>query len=424
MVEFLASDRIQIAIIFSLGFLVSRLFVVTGLAERLVIGWIRRVQDHPARIFLFLLLSASLLSSFIPNMISVLTLLPSLKMLIERLTPQDATRSERRKIATALTCSLIWGANIGGNASLIGSPSNLLLLLFLELLQVPGGEKIGFLNWFGWGIPLVLVFDLLGWLLIVALFRGLRTRTGQPPPRLPPAGGRTRAAVEFSAAICLFSGLVSAISFAFKSVLWVQGLLNGAALMTALAFVWLLFLRPLRSSRNGKRNPLMSPSDLWSKLPLRGLSFAGGVVVIFALLARWSHSSGFDDRLGEWVSGLLPAGASPLPVLLLLSWSTIYLTEFLSNSLVATALFYTASGLAEALAIHPLPLFVAISMASTCAFMTPVATPVNSLAYGEIRHLSIPRMMLAGFVLNLVGGGLIALVCRYLFPAVIGIGLG
>lgn len=419
--EFLTSDRIQIAVIFLLGFLVSRLFLVTGLAERMVIGWIRRVQDHPARIFLFLLLSASLLSSFIPNVISMLTLLPALKMLIERLTPQDATRSERRKVATALTCSLIWGANMGGNASLIGSPSNLLLLLFLELLQVPEGGKIGFLNWFAWGIPLVLVFDLLGWLLIVAVFRGLRTRTGQPPPRLPQAGHRTRAAIEFSAAICLSSALVSALSYAFKSVLWIQGLLNAAALLTALAFVWLLFFRPVRKS--GKPKPLMRVSDLWSKLPLRGLSFAGGLVVIFALLARWSQSSGFDDRLGEWVSGLLPDGASPLPVLLLLSWITIYLTEFLSNSLVASALFYTASGLAEGLAIQPLPLFVAISMASTCAFMTPVATPVNSLAFGEIRDLSIPRMMLAGFVLNLAGGGLIALVCRYLFPAVVGIGL-
>lgn len=423
MVEIITSDRIQIVVIFGLGFLVSRLFVATGLAERLVMGWIRRVHRHPARIFLLLLLSASLLSSFIPNMISVLTLLPALKLLIQRLTPDDATRSERRKIATALSCSLIWGANIGGNSSLIGSPSNLLLLFFLEILNVPGGEKIGFLNWFGWGIPLVVVLDLLGWLLIVAIFRGLRTRTGQLPPRPPRAGRRTRRAMEVSGAVFLFSGLISTVSFVFKSVSQVQTFLNASALLAALIFVWMLFVHPVRSSRSGVRSPLMNVSDLWSKLPWRGLSFAGGLVVIFAVLARWSHSSGFEERLGEWVSGLLPSGASPLAVLLVLSWSTIYLTEFLSNSLVATALFYTAPGLASGLAIHPLPLFAAISMASTCAFMTPVATPVNSLAYGEIRDLSIPRMMMAGFALNLAGGALIALVCRYLFPAVLGIGL-
>lgn len=421
--DLLSSDRLQIAIIFGLGFIVSRLFVTTGLAERLVLGLIRRVHRSLSSVSLFLIFSAALLSSFIPNLISVLTLLPALKMLIERLAPPPELKAERRRTVTYLTCSLIWGANIGGNSSLTGSPANLLLLLFLEIFQVPGREKVGFLVWYLWGIPLVAAFGFLAWLTGRFAFRGALAVENSEPPPIAPGGSRIRAAAWLSIGIFLFSGGASAAGFILKPAgEAVLASVNLFTLLVAVAVLMVVFSK--RSGRVlGLKASLLKPSDCWSRLPLRGLALAGAVVLVLAALAHWAQSIGFNQRLAPWIRSQLPEDASPLLVLFILAVATIYLTEFLSNSLVATALFYSADSLATALGLHPLPLFIGISMASTCAFMTPLATPVNSLAFGEIRSLSFARMAAAGFLLNLVGAVLVTLVAGLLVPAVLGIEL-
>lgn len=418
--DFLASDRIQIVLIYCLGFLVSRLFVRTGLADRVVMGLMRKVHGSPAHVSLFLLLSASLLSSFISNLITVLTLLPALKMLIERLTPQDATPSERRRTATYLACSLMWGANIGGNSSLIGSSSNLLLLGALEFFKVPGREDIGFLSWLLWGIPLTLTFDLLGWLLGLVIFG--RLRTAQAPLPVPSQWShRVRSAAWVSVAVVLFALTISTAGVLAKPSQAAGIAVNAIALLVSLGFVAVLFLKGPWTARMRLRTPLMRISDCWSQLPIRGLAFAGLVVLVLFGLAQWAESAGFNDWLQSWIRDQIPQGAPPMAALLTLATATIYLTEFLSNTLVATAFFYSADSLSSALGIAPLPLFVGIGMASTCAFMTPVATPVNSLAFGEIREISLWRMFLAGFFLNLLGAILVTLVAGMLMPAIVGL---
>ena len=418
--EFLASDRVQLAVIFGLGFLVSRLFVVTGLAERSVLLLVRKVHGSPALVSLSLILSATILSSFIPNMISVLTLLPALKLLIERLTPLDAPRSQRRKVATYLTCSLIWGANIGGSSSLTGSPANLLLIFFLELQEMPGRSGIGFLTWLFWGVPLVLVFNILAWAVGRIFFRGIEKGKRPDPPPLQPASPRIRETIGVSLAILLFSTGVSVLGFlTTSSSLQLRLGLNGLTVATALLFIWILFFPNPLARRLGVHRPLLLPRDCWSGLPVRGLVFAGAVVVVLAGFARWAQGAGLDTVLAEWLRTITPEGTALGTVLLTLSTATIFLTEFMSNTLVATALFYSAIPLADALGISALPLFVAISMASTCAFMTPVATPVNSLAFGEIRGISVGRMMAAGAILIILGAVLITIVCSTLVPAIL-----
>lgn len=416
--DWLASDRIQIVIIFGLGFLASRVVVTTGAAEHLVLLLVRRVHRHPSLVSLHLILAASALSSFIPNMIAVLTLLPALKLLIGQLTPPDASRRQRRKIATFLACSVIWGANIGGNLSLTGSPANLLLLGFLALFRVPHRESINFLSWFGWGIPMVIVFDLAAWLLAIGIFR----KSGFHVPeavQLEPARSRIRVAIVLCASIFAFAGLVSAASYGMP-LHSSRLLLNAFTLIGAGSFVYLLFWRNPLTRGFRRHRPLLLPSDCWSHLPLKGLSFALILVAFFGLIAHWARSAGLVEYMVPRIRALTPDGLSAVGILFVLVVAAIYMTEFMSNSLVATLFFYAATSLAEALHLNALPLFVGIGMASTCAFMSPVATPVNSLAFGEIRDLSLWRMMLAGCALNLVGAVIVTAAAAWLVTWVTG----
>ncbi|HSR51867.1 MAG TPA: SLC13 family permease [Acidobacteriota bacterium] len=420
---FLAGDRIQIIVIFVLGFLVSRLFVRSGLAEWIVLGLIRRVHRSLPLISLCLLLGASLLSSFIPNVITTLTLLPAVLLLIERLMPQDAGPRERRQLTTYLACSLIWGSNIGGNASVIGSPANLLLLFFLEVFQVPAGDQVGFLTWMAWGLPLVLALDLAGWLLGMAAFRRARLRLDAPPPEVPVLDQNMRAAAWAAGSILLFSAFLAVAGFALRDRTAWMVFLNLSALAGGSLFMLLLFWPAAGRRLLSLPGSLLDVRDLWARLPWKGLALVAAVGVFFALTARWAEASGFDQQMTDWLSGNIPQDAPALATLFLLIAATIFLTEVLSNTLVATVFMTSAAALAPAFGLHPLPLFVGVGMASTCAFMSPIATPVNSLAFGEIRHLSIWRFAAAGLVLNLLGALLLTLVCGLLLPWILGISL-
>lgn len=165
----------------------------------------------------------------------------------------------------------------------------------------------------------------------------------------------------------------------------------------------------------------MRISDCWSRLPVRGLTFAAALAALLFAVGYGLERIGFEEVVEARLRQELPPGVSPFSALLVLSLATIYLTEFMSNTVVATALFTASETLASALQFHSLPFFITIGMASTCAFMTPVATPVNSLAFGELPQISLWRMGVAGFFLNLFGALLVALTTAYWLPFVIGI---
>jgi sodium-dependent dicarboxylate transporter 2/3/5 len=99
---------------------------------------------------------------FFPNVIVMLSLIPIVKFILERIDDEEV----RKKISTPLALALIYGANIGGMASLIGSPLNLVYVSYLEICRVPGREHITFFSWLLFGVPATLVLIFISrWLL-------------------------------------------------------------------------------------------------------------------------------------------------------------------------------------------------------------------------------------------------------------------
>ena len=143
------------------------------------------------------------------------------------------------------------------------------------------------------------------------------------------------------------------------------------------------------------------------------LLFGGGL----ALSSQFS-GSGLTDWIGEQAGAL---GA--LPVILLVVVATtgiIFLTELTSNTATAATFLPVAGGVALGLGLDPMLLAVPVALAATCAFMLPVATPPNAIAYGS-GYVTIGQMIRGGLWLNLIGILLITLVTMTLLVWVFGL---
>lgn len=144
--------------LFLSGYIASRLLVEVGGHRRVVSKLLKGSQGHPERLLLALMVGCATLSLLIPNALTVLAVIPIVELLTHR-RPSPQSSEPQRPLSpgavTALGLAVIYGANIGGTGSLVGSPANLYLLFSLEVLAIPGRSSIHFLSWLIFGIPLV-----------------------------------------------------------------------------------------------------------------------------------------------------------------------------------------------------------------------------------------------------------------------------
>lgn len=402
--------RLPLLLLFCNAYLVYRLLDVTGLTGVFVRRTLRRVAGAGGgglpRLLWAVMSAAALLSLVIPNAVTMLTMLPALVGLEQELRQRSGV-----SLTTPLALAAIYGANIGGMGSLIGSPANLMLIGTMDYLDVPGRELIGFANWFVWSLPLVLLFLFLGWALLTlfALPRGVSVRNADPvqPRPLTPWQRSGGALFVLFLVFWIFSSVAAEVWPWWSR--WEPAL--GAGF-----FCWFVFLTFFRASTpcQGTSAPLLRLRDVFQGVPKRGLAFLG----VLLALAVTVKLTGLDEH----AAGLLPSlgrfSVSQFFLIFCTILLVILLTEVFSNTVVSAAFFPLAYLLAQEHAVEPLLLMLAVSLASTCAFMTPVATPCNALAFGEMRGVRLRIMLALGLALNIAGAVLMAVWIRWIIPLV------
>jgi len=395
----------QTVCLFATGYLVSRLVLRAG-AHAVFVDWLlRRSRGRVSRIVLGVMLAAFLLSTIVPNALTVLALIP----VITRLRSWAGDAGEGAGFATLLAMGLIYGANLGGVGSLLGSPANLYLLVNLNLFAVPGRESLHFVSWLVFGMPMALLLLLLCWGLLqlterTAMATTLPPREQEPAPRGPLFRGAVRWAwlwaLGWTVFLAVSLGLGGGVARGTVVVKlfgrwpltgWDLGALGLALLYSAALFLW-----PVQTPSGRQR--LLRSRDLWREVPMKGIALGVGVLILLVVIAK----SGAVGALKHWLPQLLPTGSSAFVVALVLILLTIFATEVLSNTTVSTVLFPLVAGLAVGLGADPLLLMLGVSLASTCAFMTPVATPVNALAFGGIGGVNLRTFLKNGVLVNLL----------------------
>jgi sodium-dependent dicarboxylate transporter 2/3/5 len=395
-------DKIQLIFFFISGFLVSRLMIKVRLPQRLVYWFIGKKNLSLAKILFYLIAISAFLSFFIPNAITVLTLLPLLELLRQS---YEEANGPSRSVATMLALAAIYGANIGGMGSITGTPANGILVTYAVLNNVPGIQQLTFASWLIWGIPLVIVF--VG---VAALILFMVMRPGQYQKnhiQLPFNADQIyhpfqKITVWITAFYFLTSFILSVLLMQFPDgILWIL-IITGAL---TLAFIFFLFFVPLKKiDKNNSRAALLKIPDCYNELPTKGFVFVGIAVVLAAVL----YAFNIHEYFSSWSARMIPTGLPTFALLFLVALATSFSTEVLSNTAVQLSFFVMALPLSKSLGFSALEALIIITLSCTCAFMSPIATGVNGLAFGGVKGVSFTRMLWVGFLMNIAGALLIS----------------
>ena len=305
---------------------------------------------------------------------------------------KDKTSAYTSNFGISLMLGIAYAASLGSLSTLIGTPPNTILLGNMKEM----GIEINFGEWMMMGVPLSIVLLAACWaLLVYALF---------PPEIDEIPGGREVIKQElFKLGAFSTPEKLVAIIFALAAFSWVfLGLIletygiKIASLdsIIAMSVAVILFIIPANKSGERLIDWASAKHLPWDIL----LLFGGGL----ALSAQFGKT-GLSLWIGEQVSSL---SAMPMVVIILIvTGLVIFLTEITSNTATAAAFIPVIIGVATGLGYteHNVLLFaIPVALAATCAFMLPVATPPNAIAYGS-GYVKISHMIKAGFWLNIIG---------------------
>jgi sodium-dependent dicarboxylate transporter 2/3/5 len=394
-------DKIQLAFIFLGSFFISRLLITTKIPERFVFYLIGKKHLSIVYIVFYIIFASAFLSFFIPNVITVLTLLPVIKILCKIF--EDALPHKYRAIETVFPLAIIYGANIGGMGSITGTPANGILVLYATLYAVPGREWLSFEFWLLWGVPLVIMFILAAWAVLSVSFRlwnynndlvqiTFRKEEAFHPLRRP--------AITLT---IVYFGLFILLSILMKTSSQKEIILAVTAISIGV-LIMLLFFIPIRFSHNKPAQRFLTLQDCYSNLPWRGLFVVGIIIVLMVIGALLNLQDTIVGMLGRFVDENISLSFF-YPIIAAL---TSFSTELLSNTVVQVAMFAVINPLFDATTFITLQAFLIITLSCTNAFMSPIATGVNGLAFGEMQGISFTKMLGAGLIMKLAGIAIIS----------------
>lgn len=366
------------------GFMIAKALEKSNLHARLALGILKRVNGRSGFSMIFsFMLAGALLSMWISNTAACLVLMPIALAVVSRL--------NEPKLATPVVLAIAFSCNLGGVATLVGTPPN---LIFAGIYEQTSGAEFSFLRWMTIGLPIVA----LG-LPIMALWLSRNTSAignMQLPASGPWTSAERRVLAVFSLVVMLwvfrlepFGGWSSAIGFA-----------KAGDSTVAILGVILMFIVPSGGDKEDRLLDWNTALDIpWGML----LLFAGGLTI-----AKAFQVSGTAELFGNSLTGVMTLP----PYLLILSVCLVvsFLTEITSNTATTTLLMPILAAAAAASDIPIEVLMVPAAISASCAFMLPVATAPNAIAFGT-GQAAIRTMAKEGFILNIFMAFVTSLVC-------------
>ena len=396
----------EIIFLFLGGFLLALGIERSGLHRRIALWTVLKLGGSPARLVLGIMVASALLSMWINSTATVLVMLPIALSLVDGLDEHHG----RERLAVPLLLGVSYGASIGGMATPVGTPPNLVLLQLWEEL-FPGRPRIGFGQWMSFGVPFAIVFLGLSWWLLVRWLepvKGIQLEGRDAVrERLRELGRPTRDE--------RWSGIV----FAITALLWVTGdglSFGGLDLpgwrdvpmlapvgdpAVAVAGAVLLFILP-QAHGNGR---LLEWDWAEKRLPWGVLLLIGAGMALAMGIAR----SGLDQVIGGAMQGF---GSWSVPLMLLALVGVVcLLSELGSNTATASLVLPILARTAESWGSDPVLLLVPATLAASLGFMLPVASPMQTIVFATGR-IPVRRMVRAGLWIDAAGA--VVLVALYL----------
>ena len=370
------------------AFMLSKALEKANLHKRFAIYMLRVTgSGSPLKVILGFMMTTAVLSMWISNTATILMMLPMAIAIINAL--------DNPRFGVSLILGIAYAASLGGVGTPIGTPPN---IIFMSVYEETQGVEYSFIEWMKTGIPIVIVA-----IPVMALWlaRGIKT-VGNID--LPEPGRWTKAEKRV---LAIFGTVALAWIFRPFWTAWL-GITTISDSTIAVAGVVAMFLvnsgndngEVDAKGNNEKLLDWKTANDIpWGML----LLFAGGICIAKAFMA-----SGLSVVMGTWLTGL-----STLPVLLLMLCICLFvtfLTEITSNTATSTLLMPILAAAGLAVGVDPKLLMIPAAISASCAFMLPVATAPNAIAYST-EKFDIKTMAREGIVLNVLVAVVVTIVC-------------
>ncbi|MCW5906981.1 MAG: SLC13/DASS family transporter [Chitinophagales bacterium] len=409
----------QIIFLFIGGFFIAYAMEKWGLHQRVAYRIILLMGNKPSKVLLGIMLTAYFISMWVSNTATVMMLLASVLAITRQ---KEIYHEEARKgSATALLLGLSFSATIGGLASPVGTPPNMIFLGFLSR-ELPHLPPIDFLQWMSFGVPfsfslLVVCFFILRFIFIPRKvdfeFDMSFIKTKQQQLGKMNMEEKTVLAVFLSTVfLWLFR---DNLNFGFVQLKGWNNLFGsyGKFIKDSTVVVFTsFFLFVIPSSKNNAER-ILEWKDV-KKLPFNIILLFGGG---FAL-ANGFETSGLSNVLAMQLNAL--NGLPVFVILLGLAVLVTTLSEFASNTASIQLMLPVIMPLATGLSIHPMLLMLTATFAASLGYMLPVATAANTIVYGS-NEVNVKDMMRAGLLLDIAGIVLLLLFMNTLGIAVFGV---
>lgn len=384
----------QAIFLFLGGFMLALALQKWNLHLRIALHIVKLTGTNADAIIAGFMIATALLSMWISNTATTVMMLPIGLSVINFLMDENesaiqGTEKQKRFFSLCLMLSIAYAANIGGTATIIGTPPNTILVGFMKEQY---GIDITFSSWLLVGLPFMLTLLLICWAVLTKLV--YPSKLGHLPNsqrlienefiRIGPISRAEKKVGIIFAFIALFWIFRSPLqSFAPNIELTDYGI--------AVVAIFLLFLTPIDFK---KGEFLLSWKDT-EKLPWGILLLFGGGIA----LAKTLSQTGVVDWFAAIISDL--GFVSHVYLTLTAIVVVLLLTELMSNMALIAIFLPVVAALAIAYNQDPLLMAIPATLAASCAFTMPISTPPNAIVFAS-GHLRVHHMIRAGFILNIV----------------------
>ncbi|TCB52695.1 DASS family sodium-coupled anion symporter [Acinetobacter sp. ANC 4779] len=394
------------------GFAIAIAIEKWNLHERISLGIISFSGSTINGLIYGFMFATAFLSMWISNVATVMMLLPigtAIVYKIISLLKQDANHdpSDEIKFTKSIIFAIGFGGIIGGSATLIGTPPNLILAGLVKEIY---GYEIGFAQWFIFAFPLCLILAIFTTFWLTKIAFPMKVKHIAEGKQFIAAEKERLGSMSYEEKAVAIVFTVTAFMWLTRTFIWKDIIPGISDTMIAITAALVLFAVP---ATDGKR---LLNADALNEMPWDVLLLVGGGL---ALAAGFSNTD-----LSQWIGlQLLSLQNMPYLIALLLTTAlTISLTQVAPNTAVTTIFVPIAATLALALDVHPLPLMAAAALGAGFAFMLPIGTPSQAVIFATGK-VSIRDMLKQGTLVTVLATLLIVASVYLIFPLAFGLDL-
>lgn len=384
-----------IVFLFLGGFFLALALEKSKLHERIALHILQLTGSSLRGVVLGFLIASALLSMFISNTATAIMMLPIAISVLSVLTGNVDT-SYKNIFAVALMLAIAYGANIGGTATLIGTPPNMVLVGFLEQQY---NQQISFLNWMLFGVPFAALMLLLTYLLLVHVSFAVPNVRNEKIKEIIAQKLSALGALRVVEKRVLIIFFFVVMGWVFKR--YINDLTEAFQLSDTVIAMTGGLLMFIISNGEKDAKPILEWSDT--------TRIAWGIILLFGgglALAHQLQASGLIDLVGEELNALTTYDT--LLIIAAVTALVLLMTEVMSNVALISIFLPLVAALALSMEKDPLLFMIPATLAASCAFTMPISTQPNAIVFSS-GYVHTHQMAKAGIVLNILAIVLIAM---------------